>query len=162
MKVKAINRSAAEGSKERSQDLQKVHKNLDPSLHPFEKAVEYTRALNAAKLDRWAAFSQRLSVEPRIRTRACQSMHGDYNSTDAMANTCRIFAKPFIAAFPHDDGVTCLARNPKLLNGIVRFFSKLHTDQSAGYMLDAIFEVGAAKLGACLVIMDIFFPHDVF
>ena len=32
---------------------------------------------------------------------------------------CRIFAKPFIAAFPHDDGVTCLARNPRLLNGIV-------------------------------------------
>ncbi|CAK0783726.1 hypothetical protein CVIRNUC_006925 [Coccomyxa viridis] len=81
MKVKAINRTAAECSRERSQDLQKVQKNLDPSLHPFEKAVEYTRALNAAKLD-------------------------------------RIFAKPFIAAFPHDDGVTCLARNPKLLNGI--------------------------------------------
>ncbi len=55
MKVKAINRSASEGSKERSGDLQKVHKNLDPSLHPFEKAVEYTRALNAVKLDRWAA-----------------------------------------------------------------------------------------------------------
>ena len=53
MKVKAINRSASEGSKERSGDLQKVHKNLDPSLHPFEKAVEYTRALNAVKLDRW-------------------------------------------------------------------------------------------------------------
>ena len=52
MKVKAINRSAAECFRERSQDLQKVQKNLDPSLHPFEKAVEYTRALNAAKLDR--------------------------------------------------------------------------------------------------------------
>lgn len=52
MKVKAINRSATESSRERSQDLQKVHKNLDPALHPFEKAVEYTRALNAVKLDR--------------------------------------------------------------------------------------------------------------
>ena len=52
MKIKAINRSASECTRERSQDVQKVHKNLDPALHPFEKAVEYTRALNAAKLDR--------------------------------------------------------------------------------------------------------------
>ncbi|EIE25085.1 WD40 repeat-like protein [Coccomyxa subellipsoidea C-169] len=81
MKIKTINRSASECTRERSQDVQKVHKNLDPALHPFEKAVEYTRALNAAKLD-------------------------------------RVFAKPFISAFPHDDGVTCLARNPKVLNGL--------------------------------------------
>lgn len=53
MKIKAINRSASECTRERSQDVQKVHKNLDPALHPFEKAVEYTRALNAAKLDRY-------------------------------------------------------------------------------------------------------------
>ena len=53
MRVKAINRSEQEFARERRQDLQKVHKNLDPSLHPFEKAVEYTRALNAAKLNRW-------------------------------------------------------------------------------------------------------------
>jgi hypothetical protein len=52
MKVKVINRSAEENTKERSQDVQKVHKNLDATLHPFERAVEYTRALNAAKLDR--------------------------------------------------------------------------------------------------------------
>ena len=32
----------------------------------------------------------------------------------------RVFAKPFISAFVHDDGVTCLARNPKLLNSLVR------------------------------------------
>ena len=52
MKVKAINRSETECTRERSQDLIKVHKNLDPALHPFERAVEYTRALNAVKLDR--------------------------------------------------------------------------------------------------------------
>ena len=56
MKVKAINRSETECTRERSQDLRKVHKNLDPALHPFERAVEYTRALNAVKLDRWARF----------------------------------------------------------------------------------------------------------
>lgn len=32
--------------------MKKVHRNYDPSLHQFEKAKEYTRALNAAKIDR--------------------------------------------------------------------------------------------------------------
>ena len=31
----------------------------------------------------------------------------------------RVFAKPFVAAFPHDDVVTCLARNPQHLNSLV-------------------------------------------
>ena len=52
MKVKAINRSDTEYKRDRVTDLHKVHTNLDPALHPFEKAVEYTRALNAVKLDR--------------------------------------------------------------------------------------------------------------
>ncbi|DBB14873.1 hypothetical protein WJX82_005088 [Trebouxia sp. C0006] len=82
MKVKVINRNEEEYTRERSQDLRKVHKNLDPNLHPFEKAVEYTRALNAAKLD-------------------------------------RVFAKPFLASLPHDDGITCLSRNPRRLNSLV-------------------------------------------
>ncbi|EFN52020.1 hypothetical protein CHLNCDRAFT_139585 [Chlorella variabilis] len=82
MKVKAINRSEEGCTRERAQDVQKVHRNLDPALHPFEKAKEYTRALNAAKLD-------------------------------------RVFAKPFLAALPHDDGITCLARNPRRLNSLL-------------------------------------------
>lgn len=82
MKIKVINRSEEDFTQERTQDLRKVHRNLDPKLHPFEKAVEYTRALNAAKLT-------------------------------------RVFAKPFIAAFSHDDGVTCLARNPARLNSLL-------------------------------------------
>jgi len=52
MKVKCISRSQEEFTKERSRDLQKFHRNLDPDLHPFEKAREYTRALNAVKLDK--------------------------------------------------------------------------------------------------------------
>ena len=43
MKLKVINRDPEQFTRERSQDLRKVHKNLDPTLHPFEKAVEYTR-----------------------------------------------------------------------------------------------------------------------
>lgn len=52
MKVKVISRSEDEFTRERRQDLQKVFKNLDPSLHPLERAREYTRALNAVKLDK--------------------------------------------------------------------------------------------------------------
>ncbi len=82
MKVKVLNRDEEQFTKERSQDVKKVHRNYDPNLHQFERAHEYTRALNTAKLD-------------------------------------RVFAKPFIAQLPHDDGVTALARNPRHLNSII-------------------------------------------
>eukprot|EP00879_Flechtneria_rotunda_P026417 GHRR01028166.1.p1 GENE.GHRR01028166.1~~GHRR01028166.1.p1 ORF type:complete len:179 (+),score=51.66 GHRR01028166.1:109-645(+) len=82
MKVKTINRNEEELTRERSQDLKKVHRNYDPALHQFQKAHEYIRALNAAKLE-------------------------------------RVFAKPFIAALPHSDGITCLARNPRILNSLL-------------------------------------------
>lgn len=52
MKVKVINRSEASMTRERSEDVMQVHRNLDPTLHPFERAREYTRALNAAKTER--------------------------------------------------------------------------------------------------------------
>ncbi|KNA15888.1 hypothetical protein SOVF_094180 [Spinacia oleracea] len=52
MKVKVISRSTDEFTRERSQDLQRVFRNYDPSLRPQEKAVEYVRALNAAKLEK--------------------------------------------------------------------------------------------------------------
>ncbi|XP_021894311.1 DDB1- and CUL4-associated factor 13 [Carica papaya] len=52
MKVKVISRSTDEFTRERSQDLQRVFRNFDPSLRPMEKAVEYQRALNAAKLEK--------------------------------------------------------------------------------------------------------------
>ncbi|KAL2931389.1 DDB1- and CUL4-associated factor 13 [Bienertia sinuspersici] len=52
MRVKVISRPTDEFTRERSQDLQRVFRNYDPSLRPQEKAVEYVRALNAAKLDK--------------------------------------------------------------------------------------------------------------
>jgi len=52
MKVKVINRSEEQCTRTRSQDVVKVHRNLDPALHQFERAHEYQRAVNAAKLDR--------------------------------------------------------------------------------------------------------------
>jgi DDB1- and CUL4-associated factor 13 len=52
MKVKIINRNEASFTRERAEDVQQVHRNLDPQLHHFDKAKEYTRAVNAAKLER--------------------------------------------------------------------------------------------------------------
>ncbi|CAA6672651.1 unnamed protein product [Spirodela intermedia] len=52
MKVKVISRSTEEFTRERSQDLQRVFRNYDPALRPQEKAVEYARAVNAAKLEK--------------------------------------------------------------------------------------------------------------
>jgi DDB1- and CUL4-associated factor 13 len=82
MKVKVINRNETAMTRERAEDVMQVHRNLDPTLHPFERAREYTRAVNAAKLE-------------------------------------RVFAKPFVAALPHDEAVYCLARNPQRLNCVL-------------------------------------------
>lgn len=49
MKIKTISRSS---QVQKDSGLQKVQRNPDPKLHPFEKAREYTRALRAVKLDR--------------------------------------------------------------------------------------------------------------
>ncbi|KAJ9648957.1 Protein sof1 [Coniosporium tulheliwenetii] len=54
MKIKALSRSTsaiqAPGS-----DVQRQPRNLDPALHPFERAREYTQALNGVKLERMFA-----------------------------------------------------------------------------------------------------------
>ncbi|KAG0326163.1 rRNA-processing protein sof1 [Dissophora globulifera] len=55
MKVKVLSRSAEEHTRQRSNDIHKLQRNLDPTLHPFEKAREYTRALNAVKVERMFA-----------------------------------------------------------------------------------------------------------
>uniref|UniRef100_A0A0D6R4A4 DDB1- and CUL4-associated factor 13 n=1 Tax=Araucaria cunninghamii TaxID=56994 RepID=A0A0D6R4A4_ARACU len=52
MKVKVISRSTDEFTRERSQDLQRVFRNYDPTLHTQATAQEYVRALNATKLDK--------------------------------------------------------------------------------------------------------------
>lgn len=52
MKVKVLSRNPDEYVRETKLDIHKVQRNYDPSLHPFEAPREYTRALNAVKLDR--------------------------------------------------------------------------------------------------------------
>lgn len=51
-KVKTLSRNEEDFTHERKSDKVKVFRNVDPKLHPFEKGREYTRALNAVKLDR--------------------------------------------------------------------------------------------------------------
>ncbi|OAA70595.1 U3 small nucleolar RNA associated protein [Cordyceps fumosorosea ARSEF 2679] len=51
MKIKAISRSVASQQAPGS-DAPKQSRNLDSALHPFERAREYKRALNAVKLER--------------------------------------------------------------------------------------------------------------
>eukprot|EP01129_Flabellula_baltica_P001129 TRINITY_DN11041_c0_g1_i1.p1 TRINITY_DN11041_c0_g1~~TRINITY_DN11041_c0_g1_i1.p1 ORF type:complete len:461 (+),score=89.07 TRINITY_DN11041_c0_g1_i1:35-1384(+) len=52
MKIKTLSRSSKTHNKETPYDLQPLSKNPSPDIHPFEKAREYQRALNAVKLDR--------------------------------------------------------------------------------------------------------------
>ncbi|KAK4540355.1 hypothetical protein LTR36_009312 [Oleoguttula mirabilis] len=54
MKIKALTRSASSQQAPGS-DVARQPRNLDPALHPFERAREYTRALNATKLERMFA-----------------------------------------------------------------------------------------------------------
>jgi WD repeat and SOF domain-containing protein 1 len=52
MKVKTISRNASDMTRQTKDDLNQVHRNYNPEMHPFERAREYTRALNATKLDK--------------------------------------------------------------------------------------------------------------
>ncbi|XP_053571241.1 DDB1- and CUL4-associated factor 13 [Bombina bombina] len=52
MKVKVLCRNPDDYVRETKRDLPRVPRNYDPSLHPFEVPREYTRALNATKLER--------------------------------------------------------------------------------------------------------------
>lgn len=55
MKVKTISRSADTYVPAKNTQELAVPRNLDPALHPFERAREYTRALTATKLERMFA-----------------------------------------------------------------------------------------------------------
>eukprot|EP00121_Abeoforma_whisleri_P003390 Awhi_evm1s3046 len=52
MKIKTISRLEEEHTRKTSKDVYRLQRNYAPEAHPFEKAREYTRALNATKLDR--------------------------------------------------------------------------------------------------------------
>ena len=53
-KIKALTRPTASAQAPGS-SVARQPRNLDPALHPFERSREYTRALNATKLERMFA-----------------------------------------------------------------------------------------------------------
>jgi len=50
--VKILSRNPDRYFRETKNDIHKLPRNYDPALHPFETQREYTRALNAVKLER--------------------------------------------------------------------------------------------------------------
>jgi WD repeat and SOF domain-containing protein 1 len=55
VKIKAICRDENEYKRNTNTEIEKVFRNPNPRLHPFQKAKEYVRALNAAKLEKMFA-----------------------------------------------------------------------------------------------------------
>ncbi|GMY10206.1 DDB1- and CUL4-associated factor 13 [Fagus crenata] len=78
MRVKVISRSTDEFTRERSNDLQRVFRNYDPTLRPLEKAVEYVRALNAAKLDKVFARPFVGAMEGHIDAISCMAKNPNH------------------------------------------------------------------------------------
>ncbi|KAF2272213.1 WD40 repeat-like protein [Westerdykella ornata] len=63
MKIKALSRPASSVQAPGS-NVMRSTRNLDPDMHPFERAREYTRALNATKIERMFAKPFLASFEP--------------------------------------------------------------------------------------------------
>ncbi|KAF7283838.1 DDB1- and CUL4-associated factor 13 [Rhynchophorus ferrugineus] len=81
MKVKVITRSPDEYLRETKHDIHKVFRNYDPALHPFEAAREYTRALNAVKLDKVFAKPFLGSLDGHRDSVSCIAKHPKRLST---------------------------------------------------------------------------------
>ncbi|KAI8867409.1 WD repeats and SOF1 domain containing-like protein [Ramicandelaber brevisporus] len=75
MKVKALSRSADDVIRARPTELHRVHRNLDPALHPFERAKEYTRAVQAAKVERMFAKPFVAALTGHIDGVYCMAKH---------------------------------------------------------------------------------------
>ncbi|KAI9902167.1 hypothetical protein N3K66_003984 [Trichothecium roseum] len=84
MKIKALSRSVSAHQPPGS-DAAKVPRNLDSALHPFERAREYQRALNAVKLERMHA-APFLAQLGRGHVDGVYSMAKDPNSLERLAS----------------------------------------------------------------------------
>uniref|UniRef100_A0A0D9UYU6 DDB1- and CUL4-associated factor 13 n=1 Tax=Leersia perrieri TaxID=77586 RepID=A0A0D9UYU6_9ORYZ len=110
MRVKVISRSTDEFTRERSQDLQKVFRNYDPALRTQEKAVEYTRALNAAKLEKIFARPFIGAMDGHIDAVSCMAKNPNYlkaifsGSMDGDIRLWDIAARKTVCQFPGHQG----------------------------------------------------------
>ncbi|XP_023669980.1 DDB1- and CUL4-associated factor 13 [Paramormyrops kingsleyae] len=81
MKVKVLCRNPDDYVRETTKDVQRVPRNYDPSLHPFEVPREYTRALNATKLERVFAKPFVASLDGHRDGVNCMAKHPSSLST---------------------------------------------------------------------------------
>uniref|UniRef100_A0A674B3A4 DDB1- and CUL4-associated factor 13 n=1 Tax=Salmo trutta TaxID=8032 RepID=A0A674B3A4_SALTR len=81
MKVKVLSRNPDDYVRETKLDIQRVPRNYDPSLHPFEVPREYTRALNATKLERVFAKPFLASLDGHRDGVNCMAKHPKSLST---------------------------------------------------------------------------------
>ncbi|WVZ88099.1 hypothetical protein U9M48_034652 [Paspalum notatum var. saurae] len=110
MRVKVISRSTDDFTRERSQDLQKVFRNYDPGLRSQEKAVEYTRALNAAKLEKIFAKPFVGAMDGHIDAISCMAKNPNHlkaifsGSMDGDIRLWDIAARKTVCQFPGHQG----------------------------------------------------------
>ncbi|KAI9114700.1 hypothetical protein K1719_014398 [Acacia pycnantha] len=110
MKVKVISRSADEFTRERSNDLQRVFHNYDPSIRSQEKAVEYVRALNAAKLDKIFARPFIGAMDGHIDAVSCMAKNPNHlkglfsGSMDGDIRLWDISSRRTVCQFPGHQG----------------------------------------------------------
>ncbi|XP_066546574.1 DDB1- and CUL4-associated factor 13 [Amia ocellicauda] len=81
MKVKVLSRNPDDYIRETKKDIQRVPRNYDPTLHPFEVPREYTRALNATKLERVFAKPFLASLDGHKDSLSCMVKHPTSLST---------------------------------------------------------------------------------
>uniref|UniRef100_A0A671VVB3 DDB1- and CUL4-associated factor 13 n=1 Tax=Sparus aurata TaxID=8175 RepID=A0A671VVB3_SPAAU len=81
MKVKVLSRNPDDYVRETKYDIQRVPRNYDPTLHPFEVCREYTQALNSTKLDRVFAKPFLASLDGHRDGVNCMAKHTSSLST---------------------------------------------------------------------------------
>ncbi|XP_021803248.1 DDB1- and CUL4-associated factor 13-like isoform X1 [Prunus avium] len=110
MKVNVISRSTDEYTKERSQDLQRVFRNFDPSIRTQEKAVEYVRACNAAKLEKIFARPFVGAMDGHIDSISCMAKNPNHltrifsGSMDGDIRLWDIASRRTVRQFPGHQG----------------------------------------------------------
>ncbi|ESO12324.1 hypothetical protein HELRODRAFT_63203 [Helobdella robusta] len=87
MKVKMLSRNLEDALRETKKDIHKVPRNYKQSLHPFEVTREYTRVLNAVKLERVFAKPFLGSFDEHRDGISCLSKHPQHLST-AYSGSC--------------------------------------------------------------------------
>jgi WD repeat and SOF domain-containing protein 1 len=127
MKIKTISRLEEDFVAAKAGDLVKLPRNPAPELHPFERAREYTRALNATKLDR-------VFAKPFVR-----ALSGHCDSVYAMARSREV-----TTAFASGSADGEL-RVWDLSTGVTRIAAKAHS----GFVKGIGFSSGGESIVSC-------------